>query len=237
MTTKMTLLLVPFFSTALLMVGGCSQQPEDIIKDYFGVEKWEERLSMVLDPEIAKPLMESYYDDWSPTGETKIERITRIDGKGKVDIGEYIKLKVTRSGLNAFGNRISETTLYYVKRTPDGYKINWQASLGINEMSWNAYKAQRPTVPIEFRVQATLGNYYNYEFINAQHYWWSIDLENFLYRYVKKDSESGRRMYELLKDGEGHNLIVKIRFLPNGDPSGNVVLIEDLISDSWLKEN
>ena len=54
----------------------------------------------------------------------------------------------------------------------------------------------RPTVPIEFRVQATLGNYYNYEFSNAQHYWWNIDLENFLYGSVKKDS--GRRMYELL---------------------------------------
>ena len=51
----------------------------------------------------------------------------------------------------------------------------------------------------------------------------------------KKDSESGRRMYELLKDGESHNLIVKIRFLPNGAPSGNVVLIEDLISDNWLE--
>ena len=234
MTTKIVA-VVPFFSTALLMVGGCSQQPEDIIKDYFGVEKWEERLSMVLDPEIAKPLMESYYDDWSPSELPKLERIMRVGSEGEVNMGEYVELKVTLSSVNAFGKRKIKTSPYYVKRTPNGYKINWQASLGINEMSWNVYRAQRPTVPIEFRVQATLDHYYNYEFINAQHYWWNIYLENSLYGYVKKDSESGRRMYELLKDGKSHNLIVKIRFLPNGDPTGNVVLIEDLISDSWLK--
>ena len=106
-------------------------------------------------------------------------------------------------------------------------------------MSWKAYKAQRPTVPMEFRVKATLDDYYNYEFMGAQRYYWSIELGDLnvgLNGYVRKDSETGKKMYELLKDGEGHNLIVKMKFLPNGSPHGNVVLIEELIFDNWLKE-
>ena len=112
-TTKKTLLLMPSFCVALLILGGCSQQPEDVVKNYFSVEEWEERVPMVLDPEIAKPLMERHYDkNWTP-GETKIERIVRVDSEGEVDMGEYVKLKATYSGVNAFGKRIQETTLYY----------------------------------------------------------------------------------------------------------------------------
>ena len=40
-------------------------------------------------------------------------------------------------------------------------------------------------------------------------------------------------MYEILKDGEYHHLIVKIRFLAGDNPSSNTVLIDELVSEDW----
>ena len=215
---------VLFFGLFLLL-GGCSQQPEDVIEDYFAAKKWEDKLSTVLDPERTKPLMERYYRDINVTN-TGIEAMIRLDGEAEVNVGEYVKLKVR------YGNR---TRVYYVKRSEkNGYKINWQASLGINEMPRNVYTAQRSMEPMQFRVTATLSDYYGHEFKNKRMWYWSINLSNWLYGYVRKDSKIGRRMYELLQDGQNHNLMVKIRFISETG-YGNAVVIEDIISEDWLE--
>lgn len=192
---------------AILMLSiGCEQQPEDVIEDYFAAN-------------------ERY----------KIWDIVRIDGEKEVDVGKYIRLAVWYGTQD---RRALDPFLYYVKRTPDGYRIDWEASLQDNPMSWQAYMAQRPLNPIIFRVAARLGTYYNYEFRNAQPDYFSINLNSkdllpMLHGYVERGSKSGKRMYEILKDGEIHHLTVKIRFLtPYG--KGNLVLIDALISESWV---
>ena len=125
-----------------------------------------------------------------------------------------------------------------MKRTPDGYRIDWEASLQDNPMTLEAYMAQRPLTPMTFRVAAKLATYYNYEFSNAQPGYFSIHLNSIdlipaLYGYVERRSKSGKRMYEILKDGETHHLTVNTRFLTYRS-SSNTVLIDTLISESWI---
>ncbi|MCY3680363.1 MAG: hypothetical protein OXH16_03140 [Gemmatimonadetes bacterium] len=42
----------------------------------------------------------------------------------------------------------------------------------------------------------------------------------------------GKQLFDILKDGESHSFVLEIRFLPNS--YGNVVLIDDLVSEDWL---
>ena len=83
------------------------------------------------------------------------------------------------------------------------------------------------------RVEAVLDNYYNYAFDNAErtHYSIRFGLKG-VSGYVRKDSRLGKRLFDILKDGEEHNLVLEIRFLPNS--YGDVVLIDDLVSEDWL---
>ena len=216
---------------AILMLSiGCEQQPEDVIEDYFAAENWQERYAVVLQRATTRSQMESHYRS-IPLNDNKVWDIVRIDGEKEVDVGKYIRLVAW------YGSTQDRQTphLYYVKRTPDGYRIDWEASLQDNPMTWKAYMAQRPLSPMIFRVAASLATYYNYEFRNAQPGYFSIKLDPsvFLYGYVKRGSKSGKRMYEILKDGEMHHLIVKIRYLSDRSDNGTV-LIDTLISESWI---
>ena len=221
---------------AILMLSvGCEQQPEDVIEDYFAAKNWQERYPVVLQRATTRSLMEAHYRTMplKANNDYEVWDIVRIDGEKEVDVGEYIRLVAWHGTPDR-----KSSNLYYVKRTPDGYRIDWEASLQDNPMSWNAYAAQRPLDAMVFRVAARLATYYNYEFSNAQFSHLSIHLNSvhlipMIHGYVERGSKSGKRMYEILKDGEIHHLTVKIRFLPYRS-KGNTVLIESLISESWV---
>ena len=186
------------------------------------------RARFVLDPKTVLPRMEKYYEESNLNG-IEVKELSRIDGEGDPKPGKYGKY---RAGyINRRGNK--NTSIYYVKNTRGGFKIDWEASTGFNEVSWKALKVSRPTKPVDMRVEAVLDDYYNYAFANAErtHYSIRFGLEG-VSGYVRKDSRLGKRLFDILKDGEGHNLVLSIRFLPNS--YGNVVLIDDLVSEDWL---
>ena len=206
---------------------------EEVMVNYFAAETWQDRLPFVLHPNTTGPLMKRHYGI-GQFGKLEATNIIPYDGQSKVGIGEYIRLFVY------YDDKEDATThsyLYYVKRTRGGYKVDWEASMGKNPMTRKAYMVQRPTKPMLFRVAASLDTYYNYEFMDAHRSYLSISFEDGtllpLHGYVKRESKSGKRMYEILKDGENHHLIVKIRFLAGDDPRSNTVLIDELVSEDW----
>lgn len=219
-------------------LGFIPQEPyEEVMVDYFAAETWQDRVSLVLHPETTEPRMKRHYFYAKRGYDLEAVEIFSIDGKSNVGVGEYIRLLVyNRDRRDGTVN----SHLYYVARIRDGYKIDWEASMGKNPMTWKAYLAQRPTRPMLFRVAAKLSHYYNYEFMNAQDTYLSIELAGntlpLIYGYVRRGSKSGKRMYEILKDGEYHHLIVKIRFLAGDHPGSNTVLIDELVSEDWTIE-
>ena len=217
---KMTLAFVP------------KEPYEEVIIDYFAAESWQDRLAFVLHPNTTEPRMKRHYG-YSKPGDLEVTNIIPIDGKNKIGVGEYVELEVHFKD----NQDMPQWHHYYVKHTPDGYKIDWEASLQKNPMTWKAYMVQRPTKPMLFRVAASLDTYYNYEFRDAHNNYLSIQFNigtlSTLYGYVRRESKSGKRMYEILKDGEYHYLIVKIRFLAGDDPRSNTVLIDELVSEDW----
>ena len=89
------------------------------------------------------------------------------------------------------------------------------------------------------RVTVSILNYYNYNYEGKEAEYWSIRIEDSnydeVYGYVSKTSELGKKIYNLISDGKEHSVIVEIRSDRSADTTGNIVIITNLISESWLR--
>ena len=208
--------------------------PDQVVDKYYYTDKWEDRLEYVRNPEDVAPLMEQAYKgiDFKENAREKLE----------YNVIDYDKLVIVEadSGYDVWP--------YFCVKEEDGYKIDWEASKGINPMSWVEFKATRPTTPQKFRVIASLDDYYNYDYSDKRDTHWSIQLDAIDYTsitgysvlmlngYVPKNSIDGMRLFELLKSGNRVAIILEMNYLPKGDDSSNVVEITQFVSDTLIED-
>lgn len=129
----------------------------------------------------------------------------------------------------------------YFKKVNNDYKIDWLATVGYNVMPMNTFKANLSPVATEMRVNAKLGNYFNFNYIEAQSTHWNIDINDVAYNgivgcYISKKSAEGKKLYDLLKDGKTHPIIVEVVIDSSQDNSGNTAVITKLVTEGWSKE-
>jgi hypothetical protein len=92
-------------------------------------------------------------------------------------------------------------------------------------MTLAAYLAQRPDGPAEITVRCELKNYYNwaYERTAASHYSVSLKGERPFksgHAWVPKNSNVGKQVFEVLKDGHEHRLTLRLVLAgPDGTPT------------------
>ena len=204
---------------------------ERVVEAYLLSDSAKGRARFVLDPKTALPRMEKYYEESNLSG-IKVKELSRIDGEGDPKPGKYGKYRAGYINRGGYKN----TAIYYVKNTRDGMKIDWEPSVGYNDMSWNGFAGLRPTEPMTFRVNAQISSTYIFEFgeAGATHYSVNMAEGHFMFGYVKKNSRLGRRLFGILKDGERHHLTLKLRFLPERQQINCAVVIDDLVSEDWL---
>jgi hypothetical protein len=216
----------PSNATADADEGIAADSPEGVVKSYLKANKWQDRLSYVRNPQLVRRLMEVRYAnvDWSKPLTFNIEK------------------KQTENDYSIVGVKMdNDTSFFALKKEKDGWKIDWPASVQYNPMTVAAYKAQRPLEHYNMRMRAKLSDYYNFEFGNGQSKYYSIQLtgpddddERMPYGYIEKKSEPGKKLFEFLKDGEAHFVILKISFLPGS--TGDVVLIHRFIASNWIDD-
>ena len=198
---------------------------ERVIEAYLLSDTAKGRARFVLEPKTALPRMEKYYRDRNLRG-LKVDAVLRVDGEGDPKVGRYGEYRA-----DVVNRRGSADVQYcYVKNTHDGMKIDWEATIGYNEMSWPAFKASRPKKAVIMRAELKLSPLYPLEFVNAQHAYYCVMMSFAEYGVVRKNSSAGRRIFNILKDGENHNITVKVRY----SQSGESVIIDDLVSENWL---
>lgn len=220
----------------LLMVAitACSKSPESVVESYLKAKDWQERLKYVLDPDKVRPLMERHYGNI----DLEMEKIKVNPSKQIND--QWVEVGATFSGKNIYGATVSNTASYYLKKTSTGHKIDWEASIGHNSMTTAAFKAQKPKEPIRFRVKAKLSNNY-FSISNVyRNSLWSVELKDgrenpIAYGYIEKELEDGKRLYEVLKDGEEHHIILIIKYPKGMRPGDDVVLIDKFVYNGWLE--
>jgi hypothetical protein len=196
-----------------------------LIQSYYGSKKWEDRLAYVLQPEIEKSKMSEYYTDNYKSGKIKKDQISILGSGYKTN--QIFKVKM--------GSQI-----VYCKKTNDGFKIDWEATIGYNQVSMITFKANLSSQPTEFRVYATIDTYYNYNYSNAQNTHWNININaeegNIPGGYINKSSVEGKKIYDILKDGKQHQLIVELKIDATDDKSGSNAIITKVIKEGWSKE-
>ena len=211
-----------------------AEKKENIIQAYIEAGSAKGRARYVLNPKTALPRIEKYYEETNLKDRT-LEEAERIDGEGDPKPGEYGKYRV--SWTNHRGYR--GTAIHYIKNTRDGLKIDWDATSGFNEMSLKVYKIIRPAGLKVFRCEAQLDDHYGFTRPQMARSYYSILLQDpdaipEMWGYVRKESKLGKRLFDILKDGETHAITFKIRLLDPAKPQGMMAIIDDLVSEDWL---
>ena len=196
-----------------------------LIQSYFACKKWEDRLIYVLKPETVKPYMQEYYNDSYINQKITKDKFS-IQGEG---------YKTNESFKVIVGDKI-----VYCKKSVNGFKIDWEANTGFNKVSLKTFISSLSNTPTEFRVKAELGSSYFYNYHNAQSTHWNVNLSDingeFIYAYILKSTNEGEELYEILKDGKKHDLILIIKIDSTTDKSGNVAMITHLVKEGWFNE-
>lgn len=132
-------------------------------------------------------------------------------------------------------------TAYYLKKTKDGYRIDWETSVGYNPVSPEEFRATLSTSPVRFRVFATLSDFYFGEFNNSQNDVWSIDLRDPVGKdigngYVRKSTPIGQKLFQILKDGKKRRMVVQVQYLPKAQNSSAFSISEVINFEGWWYE-
>ncbi len=201
-----------------------------VVAEYLSKAKYAERAPFILRPEINIPLMikETGSDlDGVPRYKTITESSscaqTSVHGGCNVDV-------VFDDGPFS----------YCVSRIADQqWKVDWKCSKGYSAMSLAEYKATQPTKPLTFRILGMLDDYYNYDFANAKKTHYSVRLNkpddaNSIHGYMLKTAKGAEQLFNVLKDGKGHYIIVEFRY-PNGSRDSSVTEITRFVGNGWVE--
>jgi hypothetical protein len=204
------------------------ESPAAVVRAYLNAPRWEDRLQYVLRPAEVKPFLEARYArDWKAR-QYKIDDLRELPGPSddwvvlRVEIGDH-------------------ANTYYLRKTPQGFKIDWENSVGFNRISPEEIHATKPVWPVRFRAVAQLDDYENFKFKYPQEATLSLRLtdadgKSIGQAYLDKISPDGRRLFNVLKDGRKHAVAVNLRYIPYPQ-GGNVFLVFQVVqSDSWFYE-
>jgi len=213
-----------------------------LLRSYLMAPKWQDRIQFVRFGERVRPYMqEAYAKNYKPW---KNENIKIFPEEIKdFPVGTWVSLNAEWDDL-AYTNTRQNTGGIVVFRTREGYKLDWEASLGYNPIKLPVFVAKRDGEPEAFRTSCKLANYYNYEYSKSTGTHFSIEIAadgKRIHGYVSKETVAGKRIFALLQDGQVHPLTLQIKHIgPFGESmnqsqnSGAIVSITNLISESWV---
>jgi hypothetical protein len=201
---------------------------EPLAKRFLEARTVEEMLSMVREPERARPRMKHWHPDGtvSPPGLVEFDVLNEVVHRGNVH------MTVVRTG------DFQEQVISFVE-TADGLKVDWEAWVGWSEMPWADYKTARPVEPKVFRVVVKPSEYYNRDFSDEVK-WKSFRIESpdgleSMYGYAEAGSELAARL-KPPSDAEVQLLVLRLRF-PESATSGDQVVIDAILAEGWVLES
>jgi hypothetical protein len=210
---------------------------ENLVKNYILTKGLDNKLAYVMEPDKIRPLMEAFIRN--NKGSTVVAVSTRFLGKRKEPVEWFLVRAKGETALSILGSAD-----FPIRRTPQGYKIDWEAFVGYNSTPLKTFMIQRPKEPATFRVIGELADYYNYDFGDSKGTHYSIRLSQnnpsqSVHGYITKSSPGGKQLAQLLQDGRPHNLTVELQHTgPFGEPieqaSTRTVTITRLVGGSWV---
>ncbi len=172
--------------------------------------------------ETLKPVIDKYYRTSMPRPVRKVH----VESMRQIDTTHWIA-KVTSS----------EFKILYVKIKDRSILIDWEASVGLWSIPARTVLAVGPSEPIIARVKAQLGDYYNFEFNEAQNRtaFQSVSLSSdsgeSLHGFIRRGTKIHGELLEILSDGNEHRVTLQLRKVID---QSNLLLIEEFLSPTWI---
>lgn len=146
--------------------------------------------------------------------------------------GDYIMLSIL---LESFDERP-----IVLHKTPDGYKVLWEAWVGYSHPSWTELLEKKTEQTIQVFVLCSKSNYYGYYF-NDEEKWQAIKLshpafERPLYGYIPLEKLNQISSF-LLNEGDTYiPFTLTIRYPQGENTSRNQVEILSIQASSWIPQ-
>lgn len=196
------------------------------VRRYLIASNWKERLQFVRMPNQTEPLMAEYYRG-KAEGPITYEEISLM--WSGVIRGTFLVL------ITVIDTDFRELFFTLERVGENQFLIDWQVLVQYNPMTWEELKEVQPKEPLNFRVNLTQGEYYNFQFSDEEFYqcYEIRTREEFtgLYGYVRRDAD----FFDSLdvRDGFSKLAIVKLRY-PDEVQSNRVVEIVDFVQPGWI---
>lgn len=134
---------------------------------------------------------------------------------------------------------VSET--YFVKKEGNTYKIDFESSFAYNKTTLKEFEITKHTTPHTFRVELRLDSYtYSEVFSEDKYYCFHSEdaSTNSVLLYVRKNTEVGKKLYELTKRGEDVKVIVEAKYVreQNTEYYDIQPVITRVIQEGWITE-
>lgn len=168
----------------------------DVMEKYTNCETWEQAAEYVMEPERVKPIMRKYYqinqfggNVWTAEEVLK-ENLVRKTGK------KYPVYMCRR---------------YYIVKTSEGYKIDWEASERYNQVSAPELIAKPGQVAVVRQDFINLDKSYDND------WFYKVGYVGDSYILVRKDSAVGKKLFALTKDDKAYDMTLKMQSKLDGD--------------------
>lgn len=222
----------------LFLIISCSQQKTDteqsdgameVLNKYFNSTTVEEKSRYVRFPGRVMPLMKEYYGE-TQIGRPHIVEIINRDSTKVMKIGDWKTIKVKTQ-------QQEDYTYYVLQLTQSGYKLDWEASVEYNPMTFTAYNIEKPKYDVQFRTLAKLmvsdyDDAYAFQLFE-------IGTNNYFIGYALRSSMAGKSLYKyLVKSKTGEEVIVKVKYFKNRYRSSNAdsdVHITDFVTGGFIE--
>lgn len=214
--------------------------PKTLIEKYLSSKTLQERCQYVYDTARVKSVMESYYQKTDFSSPIRLGNIKQLPYSFNSNISDSVMLmNVVIFGKNVFGKEVSDTYEYYILNMGnEGLKIDWFSSIGYNKLSLNTFQAISPSDINVFRLNCKISDYYYYGYIDLKDKYYSIECNSELDNsningYIDKKSEDGRKLFEILKDGNPHKLVLALKYDYKSERSSDIAAIKKLVAIGW----
>ena len=207
----------------------------DYFRNYYECQTWQERATMVRNPDRVKPLMKSYYSK-HPLEQIDLNTLTSFGLLKNLD-QEFGYAEFSRND-----DPMPAKSVFSIEN--DGrFLMDWEATLPYSEASLAELTAAEFTEEVTLRVRLVRADYYNYGYSDSEKYA-SFAIrqkggDEVGYAYMRRDHSHYQALQAfLVKKGDSpiHPIRINptIRVVKRPDNQSNQMEIVDVLSHYWL---
>ena len=197
-----------------------------VVQLYAGVKNLQEMLKVVYSPNRVEEKIKKYYDQGF-NARLVDKKTVSIPSSG-YQIGD--KFIVNARTPQGYG-----LDPIYVRKTAEGFKVDWEATKGYNGESYDSYEARRGTDKIILRI-----NVYNLREAPWDKYGVGSNYYDVGDCYVLKTSAAGQKIAQLCRDGKGAKITVEVqgqsKYSDYNEKYKYFAFITRIISEDWFSQ-